>query len=276
MSCAFSQDQLALHVEGDLSAPLAREASQHLEQCAECRDLFEGLRRRQSLLKSLRRDTAAAADCTNVRARVMAMVNDGDQLGWALRLERSLVQAFRRPSYALATFAVLGLVSATVFAQMRSVPSVHMSGAVAMFDEADALVWPAGYEQWVALDASPPGLAGESPRVYIDPESYRGFVRTGAFPEGTMLVWEPREARESGAAHPHNQFSGLLASVKDGARFAGGWGFFEFASGDENAAARPVAIPASSGCRNCHLEEAGTDSVFTQFYTELRSVRQHS
>jgi hypothetical protein len=66
----------------------------------------------------------------------------------------------------------------------------------------------------------------------------------------------------------------LLASVKDGARFDGGWGFFDFTAGDGGITVKAQPSADSAGCRTCHVEEAETDSVFTQLYSALRTRQQ--
>ncbi len=266
MSCWFSKDTLALHVEGDLPKEIADATSRHLANCETCREFLERLRDRQALLKSLRHDTVSSSDCTRMRHDVMAMLNGGTRLGWALGIERAVMLAFRRPAYALATFAVLGVVSVSALAQMRqaTVPDVRV--ATAVFEGTDTLVRPDHYRAWVLVDAFMESLhrgghgaadRASGHRVYIDPEGYRAYVKTGAFPEGTTMIWESAP--------------GLLASVKDSTRFEGGWGFFDFTAGAGNARTKAEPAAESSGCRTCHLEEAETDSVFTQFYSALRS-----
>ena len=68
MSCAFSKETLALHAEGDLSEAATQTTSGHLETCDDCRRFLEQLRARQSLLKSLRRETVSPTDCARSQA----------------------------------------------------------------------------------------------------------------------------------------------------------------------------------------------------------------
>jgi hypothetical protein len=119
-------------------------------------------------------------------------------------------------------------------------------------------------------------------RVYINPSDYQEYARTGRFPEGTLMVWESL-SQEPGAAgrsydsphnRPHDTSPVLLASVKDSARFDGGWGFFDFTGPDGGVRSKAPALVESSGCRTCHRRDAETDHVFTQVYPILRSARQ--
>ena len=290
MSCTFSKDLLALHVEGDLSGRAAAATVSHLDGCAECRQFLDELRAAQSLLKALRLETVGRSECRDMRNEVMSVINgasaardepvhDGapkwrSPSAWVssvsaslLQVERAIVLGFRRPSYALATFVLLGIVSISAIAQMRPVAR-EAAHPAAVFEGRDTLIRPDGYREWTIL-AVPAGLhplaVGASAvarraaahKVYIDRLGYREYVRTGTFPEGTLMLWES-SARGSdvtnGANDQHTPHGGsrILASVKDSTRFDGRWGFFDFTG--LGGALKPKAqlLPESSGCRRCH------------------------
>jgi len=294
MSCTFSREQLALHLEGDLSGAAADAAANHLARCGDCRRFMEQLHRRQSLLKSLRRETVSASQCTGMRRDVMSIINDrSDRGGWALRMERMIALGFRRRSYALAAVAVLGIVSVSMLGQLlHSAPGTRPS--LAVFEGRDTLLRPEGYRDWIEVGPSSAlhgstadrGGAGRtgaaagtvSSRVYINPSGYQEYARTGRFPEGTLMVWESvsraPEAAGQSFDRPHDTSPVLLASVKDSARFDGGWGFFDFTGLDGGVRSKAQALVESSGCRTCHRRDAETDHVFTQVYPILRFARQ--
>ena len=120
MSCGFSKGMLSLHVEGDLPEAAARITSKHLEACEDCRRFLDQLRVRQSMLKSLRRHTVSPSECRDMRREVMSIINERrDTPAWPLRLERAFMLGFRQRSHALAAFALVGIVSVSVLAQMR-------------------------------------------------------------------------------------------------------------------------------------------------------------
>jgi len=96
---------------------------------------------------------------------------------------------------------------------------------------------------------------------------YRRVFSDGPF-------WESVGRESEGAGRSHGQSPALLASVKDSARFAGGWGFFDFTGPAGRTTSKALALLDSSGCRSCHRQEAETDHVFTQFYPGLRAARQ--
>jgi Cytochrome P460 len=283
MTCSVSKQTLALHVEGDLPEAAAAVTRDHLARCEPCRTYVDELRARQSLLKSLRREIVSPSECTRMRREVMSMVNDRrHRSGWALRFERTIVLGVQRRPFAMAAFALITIVSASVFAQMRSHPG-DAAPVAAVFDGRNTLVRPEGYRDWIVVDPSAErrhapvepmatGREGTPARkVFMNPTAYRDYARTGKFPEGTVMIWE--SAGETGRSKGHYEpASSLLASVKDSSRFAEGWGFFDFTARDGTAKPTAEALTEASACRACHRQDAETDHVFTQFYPALRSA----
>ena len=264
MSCGFSREMLALHVGGDLPDAAAATTVSHLASCEECRRFLDQLHASQALVKSVRRDTVSPAACTAMRREVMTIITErSPALGWGVRIERALTLGLR-PSFGMAALLLLGILSVSMLAQMR--PVTH--GGV---PPADTLLRPEGYREWMLVSGV--GAADASgDRVYMSPSSYRDYAKTGTFPDGTVLVWEPASSQQPVArGGPHATSSTLLVSVKDTSKFEGGWGFYDF-SGTGGANPRTArALPESSGCRTCHRQSAANDHVFTRFYPGLRS-----
>jgi Cytochrome P460 len=281
VSCGFSKQLLALHVEGDLSEARAEMASSHVRMCEDCRRFLDELRTTQSLLKSHRSETIRPSDCTPMRRAVMSIIEDRREgLGWALRIERTIMLGFGLRSYAFAAVGLLAIVSVSVLAHMRQTTPAT---SAAVFERGNTLVRPEGYRDWILVAPSSMPIrsgigsaasATHTPthRVYINPVGYREYEKTGRFPEGTLMIWESVSGGPDMAPHPHNE-SALLASVKDSTRFDGGWGFFNFTGIDGTVSARAQAVTESSGCGTCHRQDAETDHVFTQFYPVLQSAR---
>jgi hypothetical protein len=236
VTCTFSKEALALLVEGDLTGPAVGATEAHLRSCAECRDFLDELRARQAVIKSLRGEVADASECAGMRRDVMAIISARREgLGWALRIERAIMLAFRRHSYALAAFALFGVASVTTVAQIRW---PRPSEDPPVFESQGALIRPDGYRGWIAIRQT----AGPHPSgvAYVSPAGYRAHEATGTYPDGTMMIWESAESSE------------LLASVKDSTRFGQGWGFFDFRANDGSDAATAEPLPESRGCGTCH------------------------
>ena len=69
--------------------------------------------------------------------------------------------------------------------------------------------------------------------VFVTPESYREFLRSGTWPDKTMFILEIREADTNvsinNGGHTQGKVRAIEASVKDQSRFPdGGWGYFAF------------------------------------------------
>jgi hypothetical protein len=192
-----------------------------------------------------------------MRQSVMSQIDEIQQtLGWTLRLERFLTVGLRKHRYVAAGLAVLAILTASLLGQIRH---SDQKDATAMFIDANTLVRPADYREWVfvgnSLDHS----------VYIDPAAYREYTHSGRFPDGTVMVLEIKAAEE--------QTPGLQVSVKDPSRFEGGWGFYEFSDATGQLQPNAEPVPQTAGCRACHRDKAATDHVFTQFYPVLRNIR---
>jgi len=278
VTCTFSKELLALHVENDLLETDVRCVAKHLQECAECKGFLDGLSHRQSQLKVLRREAISQSSLTRMRRGVLSQIENSPQtLGWSVRIERVLWLGFRHPAVILSSLAI-AVVSATLFAQMRQ-PRLQDAAAAskgaAVFADNNTLIRPGGYREWISVGSSvgseipePHGVsnapAGLSHNVYMDRTAYRTFSRTGKFPEGAVLILET-----SGGAG--KQPIALQASVKDG-RFDGGWGFFNFTSADGTIKDLAESVAGKHHCRTCHEERAKTDHVFTQFHPALKTA----
>jgi hypothetical protein len=154
-----------------------------------------------------------------------------------------------------------------------------------VFEDQTTLRRPVGYREWVFVGSSlglryDPAAGGKPTsdkelyhNVYINPEGYRVFAKTGSFPDGTMMVLELASSEtkdEPGLQGSYQKdYVALEASVKDSKRFRDGWAYFSFESADGKAKTTAQPFPSSS-CWSCHHQKAATDHVFTQFYPVLR------
>jgi hypothetical protein len=107
-------------------------------------------------------------------------------------------------------------------------------------------------------------------RVYLETTAYDHYLRTGRFPEGTMLALAIRRPTSrvppSRAGWTEGEFAALELAVKDSARFRGGWAYFDFGRDAPTATALPP-----ERCARCHARHAARDNVFVQFYPQLRN-----
>lgn len=149
-----------------------------------------------------------------------------------------------------------------------------------------AMRLPANYREWIFLSsglAMTYGPAGRTnaqgnPRfdnVFASPASYKSFLKTGTWPDRTILILEVRDSDSNVSintgGHVQTGLAAIEVHVKDTARFKAGfkdgWAFFAFGKSDT---AKP--IPATANCYSCHEEHGSVDSTFVQFYPTLIDV----
>jgi hypothetical protein len=137
--------------------------------------------------------------------------------------------------------ALLGLIvlfSAAAFRQS----AVLSSGPEYASD--GQLRFPERYRDWVYLTSGfdmsyNPAMQMDHhmfDNVFVNPEAYQAFVKTGAWPDKTMLVLEVRGAESKGSINQAGNYQsvsvmGFEVHVKDEERFPGKWAFFGFADG---------------------------------------------
>ena len=153
---------------------------------------------------------------------------------------------------------------------------------------------PTGYRAWVFVGAplTPNGLNNgkanfpEYHHVYIEKRNIDAYLKTGEFPEGTVIVKEltrvlnpefPDGSRKepSGRGYFNGEYSGIDVTVKDSKRFAetNNWGFFTFGHHPLPYAAKAKESSAAE-CAGCHIANvADTDMTWIQFYPLLRDKK---
>ena len=144
----------------------------------------------------------------------------------------------------------------------------------------DKLERPQNYREWIFLNS---GLgmtySGEAgPRepsfdnVFVSPEAYRSFLKTGVWPEKTMFILEVRASATNGSINRGGHYQSddfrLSAEVKDSSRFKDKWEYFAFPGSGDPA----PALPRSAGCFACHSQHGAVENTFVQFYPTLLPV----
>ena len=148
------------------------------------------------------------------------------------------------------------------------------------------LVRPADYREWpfigsaLGLTYDAESAASDAPptftNAFVNPSSYRAFMETGTWPDGTVFVLEFRRSLTETPPNEGGRFQGELsfleAEVKD-SRFPDGWAFFQFGRGTALAdEAAPLSAEAAAPCVQCHTNETAVERTFVQFYPTLLDV----
>ena len=163
------------------------------------------------------------------------------------------------------------------------------------YDAKGDLKRPAGFRTWVFVganiglryhkdlpdttpreqDHAKKAEPGEFHNVYIRPESYEHYLKTGKFPDLTVLVMDVYESKDrdtkgivSKGLFP-GAHRGFEVAVKNSKRPDGSktdWAYYDF---DKPTRATASAF-RDAACYDCHLKHADVDNVWVQFYPTLR------
>jgi len=194
----------------------------------------------------------------------------------------------------LAIIVGLGLTASAFYLLVaKPVAAAQSEQSSAVFDSDGKLKLPdpQTFRRWVFVGAplTPNGLNNgkanfpEYHHVYIEQKNVEAYLKTGEFPEGTVIVKEltrvlkptfPDGSRSepSGRGYFNGEYNGIDVTVKDNKRFAktNGWGFFTFGHHPLPYAQSAEEAPASE-CASCHQTYvAKTDMTWVQFYPLLR------
>jgi hypothetical protein len=193
-------------------------------------------------------------------------------------------------------------VAAAVFLTIFAAASAAAQSASPTYDAAGNLRVPEGYQTWV-FAGSDLGLAykdelpvitkRESDRaqvqmfhdIYIDPSAYAAFVKTGEFPDPTLLVMELylAETKDAGGILKEGFFNGsrqtVEVAVKDSKRptrpgSVENWAYYVFPLDGAGNPAPSAQAALDSECYACHKAHASHDNVWVQFYPALRDARK--
>ena len=184
----------------------------------------------------------------------------------------------------------IGVLVLTVIAGLSYIIAAAPAGVPGIdFTSEGKLKLPVGYRQWVYVGASvtPNDLNGgqalfpEFHSVYIDPESYAHYQKTGKYRDGAVLIKEligvGGKEETSGNGYFMGDFLSLEVAIKDAQRFKdepGSWAYFSFEY--KSPLKKEAARHAAASCNKCHQDNAAEDFVFSQDYPVLRAAAPHS
>jgi Cytochrome P460 len=145
------------------------------------------------------------------------------------------------------------------------------------------MLFPYKYREWVyvttGMDMSytqSSNMAGAGmsmfDNVFVNPEAYRSYLKTGTWPDKTVMLIEVRGAQTRGSINKSGHFQGsdlmgLEVHVKDESRTPGTWAFYQF-----DGESPSTIVPKTATCYSCHQQHAAVDTTFVQFYPTLLPV----
>jgi hypothetical protein len=175
------------------------------------------------------------------------------------------------------TTRTLAVVTLTLLGAAAAHPQAPAPANGPVYTASGELLPPTQYREWIYLSTGMnmsyikrlPGMSHDMfSNVFVNPEGYREFQRTGTWPDKTLLVLEVRGATNKGSINKEGFYQssdimGLEVHVKD-SRFQGGWAFFA-----DNGGKPAKQIPYTADCYRCHKDHAAVDTTFVQFYPTL-------
>ncbi len=142
------------------------------------------------------------------------------------------------------------------------------------------MVLPKDYREWVFISSGigmsylPGGGANANPsfeNIFVNPEAYKDFLKTGTWPDKTVLILESRGSESQVSINKDGRVQSKLlaisAHVKDASH--GGWAFYSFGNGTQQEG---TLLPKSADCYSCHQMNGAVDTTFVQFYPTLAEI----
>jgi hypothetical protein len=177
---------------------------------------------------------------------------------------------------------------------LAALGSSLMSGSVSAKEyftvKNNVLERPTGYREWVYVGTplTPNDMNNgkanfqEFHTVYIDPESWEHWKKTGNVRDGAILIKEMTsvgsKVATSGKGYFMGDFIGLEATIKSKREFPdepGNWGYFSFTNEDHKSIKKAAKLEPTANCNGCHQTSAKDDFVFTQYYPVLRAGKSN-
>ena len=172
----------------------------------------------------------------------------------------------------------LALLVAGVLPGWRSAVAEDRAAPAPRLTDDGRLVKPADYREWVWLSsglgmtygpaAPAPGQNPSFDNVFVNPHSYRAFIESGRWPEGTIFVLEIRSSVSKGSINRDGHYQAGLRAIEAEVKKDGKWTFYGFEGENESA----KAIPRTASCYGCHATNGAVDNTFVQFYPTLLEV----
>jgi Cu/Ag efflux protein CusF len=142
------------------------------------------------------------------------------------------------------------------------------------------IILPNDYREWVFLSSglgmsyaqsTTPNPNPGFDNVFVNPEAYHSFLKTGTWPDKTVLILEARASDSKVSIDKDGRVQtnvvGIEAHVKDASH--GGWAFYSFGNGTQREG---TLFPKTANCYSCHEQNAAVDTTFVQFYPTLIDI----
>jgi len=171
---------------------------------------------------------------------------------------------------------VAGGLMVVVVALGHAVMSVPKGEAPA-YTADGSLMAPAHYREWVYLSsgidmaytASQETEHHVFDNTFVNPISYRAFLATGRWQDGTTIVLEVRGGESPVSINKRGSTQSVKVDAEEfHVKDKGKWSFYRLVMGTNSA----KLLPVGAGCQACHAAHGAVDETFVQFYPTLLPV----
>lgn len=179
------------------------------------------------------------------------------------------------------------LLAAAIGTQSGAAVQAQAPADAPRFTAANELMRPTDFREWIFVTsglgmtynevvAGTPARVPNFTNVYVNPSSYRSFMKTGQWPDQTIFILEIRASQSEGSINEGGNFQSNLvaieASVKDSSHYPGKWAYFNFGGRGAEMKDKVEALPTTANCYACHSTNAAVDNTFVQFYPTMLEV----
>ncbi len=154
------------------------------------------------------------------------------------------------------------------------------------YTTAGNLQFPANYREWVFLSSGSGmtyGPAAATARagaplfdnVWVNPSSYREFLKTGSWAKGTQFILEIRKSESHGSINKDGHFQAGLSAIETEVKDANGeWKFYGYPMENGKPSGQGKLFPPDAACYSCHAKNTAVENTFVQFYPTLMEVAE--
>jgi hypothetical protein len=164
-------------------------------------------------------------------------------------------------------------------AVLASVMLLGANNPALQYTRDSKMILPKDYRQWIFLSSGlgmgydPAAKDSANPQfdnVFVNPASYQAFLKTGTWPDKTVLILELRgsdnHASITTTGRSQTAVNAIEAHVKDASQ--GGWAFYSFGKAETEG----TLLPKTRDCYACHEQNGAVQTTFVQFYPTLIDV----
>jgi hypothetical protein len=107
--------------------------------------------------------------------------------------------------------------------------------------------------------------------VFVNPEAWREFKKTGQWPNGATFILEIRHSATEGSINKGGHYQTGVSVVEASQKKNGVWSYYDF--GQPTVGVQKAApLPRDARCYSCHGANTAVEWTFVQFYPAAMEI----